>query len=99
MIEIKHTFSRTSKNFNDNYFEVTGVSMTNYNTNVISEALNDKKSIYGAEAFSPKPDGSSYTIAVRGEVTNPNFTDVDALKNYILSKLNSCLDKLKERNN
>lgn len=99
MIEIKHISSRSSTNFHDNYFEVTGLPMTNHNSIVISEALNDMSSIYGDEAFSSKPDGSSYTIAVRGDVTNPIFTDVDALKTYILSKLNSCSDKLKERNN
>lgn len=99
MIVVKHNSSRKSLNFNDNYFEVTGVPMTINNTNVISDALNDKLSIYGDEAFSPKADGSSYNISVRGLASQTIFTDVSALQAYILDKLNSCLSKLEERNN
>lgn len=98
MISVKHTSSTTSKNFHDNYFEVTGVPMTNHNTIVISEALNDKSSKYGDEAFTPKPDGSSYTIAVRGMASQTIFTDATSLKAYILEKLTSCSANLKERN-
>jgi hypothetical protein len=97
MIDIKHTSSRSSINFHDNFFEVTGVPMTNHNTIVISEALNDKTSKYGDEAFSPKPDGSSYTITVRGMSSQTIFTDAIALKIYILEKLNSCSSKFEER--
>jgi hypothetical protein len=98
MIVVKHTLSRTSSNFHDNYFEVTGVPLNNYNTIVISEALNDKLSKYGDEAFSPKPDGSSYIITVRGLTSKTIFTDAMALQAYILEKITSCSAKLKERN-
>ena len=98
MITVKHISSRTSSNFHDSHFEVTGVPMNNYNTLVISEALNDKTSKYGDEAFTPKPDGSSYMITVRGLASQTIFTDSVALQSYIISKLNECSSKLKERN-
>ena len=98
MIVIKHISSRKSPNFHDNIFEITGVPMTNYNTIVISDALNDKLSKYGDEAFSPKPDGSSYTITVRGLASQTIFTDATALQAYILEKLNSCSSKFQQRN-
>jgi len=98
MIVIKHISSRTSSNFHDNFFEVTGVPMTIRNTNVISEALNDTSSKYGDEAFSPKPNGSSYTISVRGLVSQMIFTDATALQAYILEKLNFCSSNFEERN-
>ena len=99
MIVVKHISSRTSSNFYDNYFEVTGVPMSNYNTIVIIEALNDKLSKYGDEGFSPRANGSSYTITVRGLISQTIFADSTALQTYILEKLNSCSSKLKERNN
>jgi hypothetical protein len=46
--------------FNDNFFDIEGVPMTNANTITIHDALNDKHSVYGDEAFSAKPSGSSY---------------------------------------
>ena len=97
MITVTHTSSRSSANFNDNYFDIEGVPMTNANTITIHEALNDKHSVYGDEAFSPKPNGSSYSISVRGMIGKKEFTDVPELKSYILSKLNLCLPKLKKR--
>ncbi len=99
MIEVKHISSRTSSNFYDNYFKVTGVPMNNHNTNIINGALNDKLSKYGDEAFSPKADGSSYAISVRGLISQTIFTDVTALQDYILEKLNLCSSKLTERSN
>ena len=72
--------------------------MTIRNTNVISEALNDTSSKYGDEAFSPKPNGSSYTISVRGLVSQMIFTDATALQAYILEKLNFCSSNFEERN-
>ena len=99
MITVKHISSRSSSKFYDNYFEVTGVPMNNYNTVLIDETLNEKSSKYGDEAFSPKPDGSSYTIAVRGLATQTVFTDIPALQSYILEKLNFCSSKLQERKN
>ena len=99
MITVKHISSRTSSNFHDNHFEVTGVPMNNHNTHVISDTLNDKTSKYGDEAFTPKPDGSSYTISVRGLASQTIFTETEALQSYILSKLNECSSKLKDRHN
>ena len=98
MIKVIHTSSRSSMKFNDNFFDIEGVPMTNANTITIHEALNDKHSVYGDEAFSAKPSGSSYSITVRGVIGKKEFTDVAELKSYILSKLNSCLPKLEKRN-
>jgi hypothetical protein len=97
MITVKHISSRTTSNFHDHYFEVTGVPMNNHNTLVISEALNEKTSKYGDEAFTPKPNGSSYTISVRGLASKTIFADSLALQAYILEKLNKCSSKFKER--
>ena len=97
MITVKHVSSRTSINFHDNIFEVTGVPMTNHNPIVISEALNDKSSKYGDEAFTPKPDGSCYNIAVRALTSQTVFKDTSALQVYILEKLKACSLMLEER--
>lgn len=97
MITISHAFTRISPAFHDNHFSVTGVPMTNRNTITLSEALNDKSSLYGDEAFTPRPNGSSYTIVVRGLASQKIYSDIDALKTYIASKLNSCLSNLEGR--
>lgn len=99
MITVQHTFGKTTKSFQDHYFEVSGVPMTNNNTIIISEALNDRTSPYGDDSFTPSPNGSSYTIAVRGLLDEEAFKDVDALESFILKKLHSCLDKLEDRRN
>ena len=99
MMNISHTSSRTSNKFIDHVFTVTGVPMNNDNTTVMIEALNDNKSIYVDGAFDPKPDGSSYTISVRGLINDVHFADVEALQKYILVKLNLCSHKLKQRQN
>jgi hypothetical protein len=98
VIEVKHTSSRTSANFNDNDFEVTGVPMTTNNSIIISKALNDESSQYGDEAFTPKANGSSYTISVRGLKSKNIFIDVKTLQAYIVEKLNHCFTKLEKRN-
>jgi hypothetical protein len=94
IITVRHISSRTSANFHDNYFEVSDVPMTNHNSIVISEALNEKLSIFGDGGFSPIANGSSYTIATRGYVSQKNFADVEALQAHIVYKLNSCSSKL-----
>ena len=98
MIEVIHTSSRTSTTFNDNDFEVKGVPMTTNNSIIISNALNDKSSQYGDEAFTPKANGSSYTISVRGLKSQNIFADVENLHAYIVEKLNFCFSKLEKRN-
>ena len=98
MITVTHTYGKTSNTFYDNYFEVTGVPMTNKNSIILSEALNDESSVYKDGGFTPSANGSSYTISVRGYLAQPIFADVDSLKVYILSKLHSCASKLEQRN-
>lgn len=98
MITVTHTSSRTSTNFYDNYFEITGVPMTNKNTIVLDEALNDNTSIYKDGGFTPSANGSSYTISVRGYLKQAVFNDVAAIQAYIIAKLNSCSSKLENRN-
>jgi hypothetical protein len=98
MISVTHIRSRTSANFLDNEYEVTGVPMCNANTILIHETLNDKNSVYGDEAFAPKPNGSSYTISVRGLIGNKSFADAESIRAYILEKLISCSSKYEARN-
>jgi hypothetical protein len=98
VIEVIHTSSRTSATFNDNDFEVTGVPMTNNNTIIIIEAPNVQSSQYGDEAFTAKPNGSSYTISVRGLKSQNIFADVETLHAYIIEKLNCCFSMLEKRN-
>ena len=98
MITVTHKSSKSSSSFYDSEFTLTGVPMTNYNTIVIHKALNDKASMFGDEAFTPKPDGSSYTITVRGLTSQSIFNDVKALQIYILEKIKSCEENLKQRN-
>jgi hypothetical protein len=99
MINISHTSSRTSNKFIDHVFTVTKVPMNNHNTIVMIEALNDNKSIYVDGGFDPKPDGSSYTISVRGLINDVHFADVEALQKYILVKLNLCSHKFEQQRN
>jgi hypothetical protein len=96
-LTVTHTSSRTSKTFYDNYFKVTGVPMTNKNTIILHEALNDDASIYKDGGFNPSPNGSSYTISVRGYLAQTVFNDVATIQAYIISKLNSCSSKLEQR--
>jgi hypothetical protein len=98
VIEVIHTSSRISATFNDNDFEVAGVPMTNNNTIIIIEALNLTSSQYGDEAFTAKPNGSSYTISVRGLKSQSIFADVETLRAFILEKLHNCFPKLEKRN-
>ena len=73
--------------------------MTNKNTIVLHDALNDDASIYKDGGFSPSANGSSYTISVRGYLAQSAFNDVAAIQAYIVNKLNACSSKLEERNN
>jgi len=93
MFTVKHKSSRSSTQFYDSYFDITGVPTNNHNTIVISEALNDKLSKYGDEAFSPKPNDSSYTIFVRSYLSDEIFKDKAALEAYILERLISSSSK------
>ena len=96
MITVTHTSGRTSTTFHDNYFDVTGVHMSNKNTSILIETLNDESSPYKDGGFTPSANGSSYTISVRGYLAQPIFTDVESLRVYILTKLNSCASKLEQ---
>lgn len=72
--------------------------MTNKNTIVLHDALNDDASVYKDGGFTPSPNGSSYTISVRGPLAQTVFNDVATIQAYIISKLNSCTPKLEQRN-
>jgi len=96
MLTVEHDSSRKSNRFYDHYFSVTGLPMTNSNTVIISEALNDNAK-YFEGMFSAKPNGSCYTISVRGPISRVEFSDVAEIREYILMKLNSCNAKLEER--
>ena len=97
MITVTHISGRSSNTFHDNYFDVTGVPMTNKNTAILHEVLNDNTSIYKDGGFTPSANGSSYTISVRGYLAQTIFNDVAAIQAYILAKLNSCSSKLEQR--
>lgn len=97
MITVTHIRTRSSANFHDNEYEISGVPMNIPNTNLIADSLNNVNSVYGNEAFTPKPNGSSYTISVRGLATNDKFSDVEAIRKYILSKLESCANRFEKR--
>lgn len=71
--------------------------MTNKNTNVLHEALNDDASLYKDGGFTPSANGSSYTISVRGYLAQSAFNDVAAIQAYIVAKLNTCSSKFEQR--
>ena len=72
--------------------------MNNSNTIVISEALNNN-SKYFEGSFTASPNGSCYTISVRGPISRLEFNDATEIREYILMKLNSCTTKLKKEVN
>lgn len=98
MFTVKFSGSKLTPNFVDSYYDVTNIPMTNNNTLTISDALNDPASIYGDEGFSPKPNGSSYQISVRGHKHENIFHDFLAIEKYIADKLKTCIPKLEKRN-
>lgn len=98
MFSVKFSGSKLTPNFVDSYYDVTNIPMTNKNTLTISNALNDPASIYGDEGFSPKPNGSSYQISVRGYTHEKVFHDFLAIEKYIAEKLKACITQLENRN-
>jgi hypothetical protein len=97
MITVTHVESRIGQTFRDHRFAISGVPMNTANTVLLQECLNDLASPYGDEAFTPKANGSSYTIAVRGLASQAVFADVDALQAYIRLKLQLCAPRFEAR--
>lgn len=90
--------SRRSEKFVQHMFAVKNIPMNLHNTVLLMDSLNAAPSVYAEQcSFSPKAQGSSYTISFMGAVGDPRFEDAEAVAQHILRVCDRVYSQLKAR--
>lgn len=90
----KVTFiSHKSGNFDDYYFEISGIFVDNFNTNILLEVLNSPNSKYGDSGFNLSGNGfAGYRLSLRILKQTSLFTEQEITQDIV-----SVIDKVHEK--
>ena len=86
--------SQKSGNFDDFYFEITGIFVAHQNTSILLEELNSFNSKYGDGSFSLSGNGfAGYKLSLRTPKQVTKFTEQEIINdiNFVISKVYSQL--------
>lgn len=94
LFDVVYLNSKSSNNFDDYYFNITGIDVNSFNMSVINEALNNSNSL--DSSFNLSGDGfAGYKVNYRA-VKNTNTANKDELLNYIITEIDKVFLKLKK---